>query len=369
MTVQRHLGLDMEIGTATVALARAEGRQYAAAQALLCVYDQADHRENTRFEAVNREFTHTTEKLETQSSEVAELAHAASEEHEGYEAFVEALSRVTADKGEFAEQMGTLERLVGEGRTAEARKFAADISKQGERSRAGLLSLLGQFQSGSLERVAEHQQAQWRSASTGLACAIAACVVMTIFFRLRLRQLRIDFARRAKEVAPRAEHLKTARTFVDDDEVDVAGGAEQKLAGCRVLAAEDGPHNQRFIKRILTKAGAEVVIAEDGDNAVETTFSALKDGNPYDVVLMDMQMPVMDGMEATQTLRRFHYQGAIVAVSANSHGQNREQCLNAGCDGYLAKPISRDELLAVVEKFYRLSFEAEAEDSALASAE
>ena len=334
-------------------LARVEGQQFAAAQAILCLYEQDGGQLGQKLARAKSEFDRATEQIETQSREVAELAHGASEEHEGYDAFVESLSRVTADKIEFAEHLHTIQRLSAEGRATEAKRFAADVEAQGERWQSEMLSLLGRFQAGSLRRVAEHQVAQWRAAWAGLFLAIAACAAMTIFFRLRLRQARREFAQYAKDVVPRAEYLKIARAYAEvTSDPEPVDDDHQTLAGCRVLAAEDGPHNQRFIKRVLSKAGADVTIAENGNDAVELTFAASKEGNPFDVVLMDMQMPVMDGMEAMQTLRRFHYQGTIVAVSANSQGQNRERCLDAGCDDYLAKPISRDELLAIVGRFY-----------------
>ncbi len=78
---------------------------------------------------------------------------------------------------------------------------------------------------------------------------------------------------------------------------------------CRVLLVEDGPDNQRLISYLLKKAGAEVLIATNGAEGVKAAEQAVTDGRPFDVILMDMQMPVMDGYTATRTLRDHGYTG------------------------------------------------------------
>ncbi len=120
---------------------------------------------------------------------------------------------------------------------------------------------------------------------------------------------------------------------------------------CRVLVAEDGPDNQRLIKYLLTKAGAHVVIADNGCTAVDLALSARKTGSPFDVILMDMHMPKMDGYDATSHLRRAEYSGPIIALTANAMREDRQKCLNAGCDAYCPKPIDRHELIQLVAKY------------------
>ncbi len=120
---------------------------------------------------------------------------------------------------------------------------------------------------------------------------------------------------------------------------------------CRILLAEDGPDNQRLISFLLRKTGAEVVIAENGKVALEAALAARDEGKPFNLILMDMQMPIMDGYTATNKLREAKYQGPIVALTAHAMNEDRGKCLDAGCDDYATKPISREGLVALVAKY------------------
>ncbi len=118
----------------------------------------------------------------------------------------------------------------------------------------------------------------------------------------------------------------------------------------RVLLAEDGPDNQRLIGLLLRKLGLEVEIAENGRRALEQALAAREAGQPFDLILMDMQMPELDGYDATQRLRKEGYAGPIVALTAHAMSGDRDRCLAAGCDDYLSKPVNRQLLLEAVYK-------------------
>ncbi len=126
-----------------------------------------------------------------------------------------------------------------------------------------------------------------------------------------------------------------------------AGGG-QAGGGCgRILLAEDGRDNQRLIERLLRKEGYEVVIVENGQ---EVLGAVAADPDGFDLVLMDMQMPVVDGYTATSELRAMGVDLPIVALTAHAMDGAREACLEAGCDEYATKPIEREELFAVIHR-------------------
>ena len=120
---------------------------------------------------------------------------------------------------------------------------------------------------------------------------------------------------------------------------------------CRILLVEDGPDNQRLISFILEKAGANVTLAENGEIGVEEALAARDAGTPFDVILMDMQMPVMDGYTATGKLRDAGYTAPIVALTANAMAGDGVKCRSAGCDGYATKPIERAKLFSTIARF------------------
>jgi signal transduction histidine kinase/CheY-like chemotaxis protein len=119
----------------------------------------------------------------------------------------------------------------------------------------------------------------------------------------------------------------------------------------RVLLAEDGPDNQALLLRILVRAGLEVKVAGNGVEAHALAMRALLAGTPFDVVLMDMQMPEMTGDEAARALRADGYEGPIIALTAQALAGDREACLAAGCDDYATKPIDRVALLDLLARF------------------
>jgi len=117
-----------------------------------------------------------------------------------------------------------------------------------------------------------------------------------------------------------------------------------RLVG-RILLAEDGEDNQRLIAFHLTRAGAEVAIAQNGKIALRMIDAAAAQGSPYDLLLTDMQMPEMDGYTLARTLRQRSSTLAIVALTAHAMAEDRHRCLDAGCDDYASKPIDKAKLL------------------------
>ncbi len=118
--------------------------------------------------------------------------------------------------------------------------------------------------------------------------------------------------------------------------------------GLRVLVAEDNLINQKVILKLVSQAGARVEIAENGQAAVDSHTA-----DPYDLILMDCQMPVLDGYEATALIRALPGAAArvpIIGVTANAFAEDRDRCLQAGMNGYVAKPLSRDVLLAALSQ-------------------
>lgn len=115
------------------------------------------------------------------------------------------------------------------------------------------------------------------------------------------------------------------------------------LESARILLVEDGEANQRLLKFILERAGATVTLAANGLEGLQRAKE-----REYDIILMDMQMPMMDGYQATSILRRDGCRTPIIALTAHAMSGDREKCLRAGCNDYLTKPVNGAQLVAVV---------------------
>lgn len=133
-----------------------------------------------------------------------------------------------------------------------------------------------------------------------------------------------------------------------DSEVrEVPAEAPRTSGPLRILMAEDNAINQRVGKLILQRAGFNIDLVADGNEALEAHRTC-----PYDLILMDCQMPTMDGFEASRQIRQLAQpQPVIIAVTANALVGERERCLSAGMDDYLSKPFQAEQLVAVVRKW------------------
>jgi PAS domain S-box-containing protein len=124
---------------------------------------------------------------------------------------------------------------------------------------------------------------------------------------------------------------------------------DQRVQG-RILLAEDDPDVRTALRLAIELSGARVEFAENGRIALQKALASEDEGEPYDLVLMDIQMPQVDGYDATRRLRQAGWEGPIVALTAHVMAGDREKCLNAGCDEYLAKPVRRADLIAMVAR-------------------
>lgn len=116
----------------------------------------------------------------------------------------------------------------------------------------------------------------------------------------------------------------------------------------RILCVEDNPQNMRLVRKILNNNGYQVLEAVDGVTGIEITHR-----EKPDLILMDINLPDIDGLEATRRIKAVadltHI--PIVALTANAMHGDRERCIEAGCDGYVPKPITKSELLSTVAHF------------------
>lgn len=151
----------------------------------------------------------------------------------------------------------------------------------------------------------------------------------------------------------------TMPTGCDAAELSRADGARRSLngnhrvslAGRHILVVEDNPDTRKFLTYLLEERGARVTTADEGSRAVESVQSAARRGEVIDLILMDMQMPVMDGYTATRALRAAGVRTRVVALTAHAMADDHQRCVEAGCDAYLSKPIVEDVFFETITGF------------------
>ena len=124
--------------------------------------------------------------------------------------------------------------------------------------------------------------------------------------------------------------------------------APEKLQGERVLVVDDRDDMRLLIQRLVEQAGGTTVMAVNGQNALIQYNKAMRAQQPFDAIVMDMQMPVMDGFEATRHIRQLGFTGVVIALTAGAMQGEREKCLTAGCNHYLSKPVDAAQLIKLI---------------------
>ena len=125
---------------------------------------------------------------------------------------------------------------------------------------------------------------------------------------------------------------------------------DSAAASLAVLVAEDNDINALLTRSLLTRLGHRPEVAPDGAAAIEAWQAAQDSGSPYDLILMDVHMPGVDGLEAARRIRMAEAEAGqphtpIIALTANAFDEDREACLAAGMDGFLVKPLERERLV------------------------
>ena len=142
--------------------------------------------------------------------------------------------------------------------------------------------------------------------------------------------------------------VKDVEPIKDQQTMPSRAHHETRLDGRKVLLAEDGLDNQRLLTFILERAGAVVEVVDNGQAARDAILDSWKQDTDFDCVLMDMQMPIMSGYDATRAVRSEGYSGPIFALTAHAMVGDKELCLDAGCDQYITKPVNRKKLIQAI---------------------
>jgi PAS domain S-box-containing protein len=164
----------------------------------------------------------------------------------------------------------------------------------------------------------------------------------------------------AARLAP-DDNFERASADAQADNATAADTAARGHQGLSILVAEDNEINALLARALLTRLGHRPVIADSGEAAIESWLAARAAGSPYDLVLMDVQMPVMDGLEAARRIRAAEAgtgHTRMLALTATAQSEDREACLEAGMDGLLIKPLDRERLREALDAVHRRSLAA-----------
>lgn len=144
-----------------------------------------------------------------------------------------------------------------------------------------------------------------------------------------------------------------------EESASIVPEASAQTGGLSILVAEDNEINALLARSLLVKLGHRPVVAVNGTDALESYFGARAAGTPYDLILMDVRMPGIDGLEAARRIRAAEAKGGprvrIIALTANAYPEHREACLAAGMDGFVVKPLDRERLMRALDDIAHVS--------------
>jgi PAS domain S-box-containing protein len=152
---------------------------------------------------------------------------------------------------------------------------------------------------------------------------------------------------------PQTGHPQPAKTDAPDWNAAHTASRHDEAVHGRVLVAEDTPAIRTLLGQILRRMHLDCDAVENGRLACEKAMASESEGRPYDLILMDVQMPEMDGFDATRWLRDHDWRNPIVALTAHAMVGDRESCLAVGCDGYITKPFHPKELQAMLVRYLK----------------
>ncbi len=189
---------------------------------------------------------------------------------------------------------------------------------------------------------------------TGLGLAISKKLVATLEGKIKLESELGEGSTFSVSLplCPKNKNVETPQQFVTNSTPSIEPPKQKIVTNGQILLVEDSEDNRRLIQLFLEKLGVKVTTATNGQEAMDTILSHESNETcpRFDLVFMDMQMPVLDGYSATRQLREKGFAGTIIALTAHAMTGDREKCLAAGCDDFLTKPVSKGQLEKMVNK-------------------
>ena len=145
--------------------------------------------------------------------------------------------------------------------------------------------------------------------------------------------------------------LEVPVTPAIDSEVKPLRDVDHSRFEGRVLIVEDNLVNRRVLRKLLERRGLDVETAVDGSEGLQRAQQSVGTSKPFQLVFMDMHMPVLDGYTTTRMLKDTEFQAPIVALTASAMADDRRRCLDAGCDDYLPKPVDKSALTQLLSRY------------------